>query len=192
MAFPEDVLGEDEHVVAHGGPHWRLCLRPVCALLLVSAVAGFAAAVVRLQVWAPQAWALLGVLAGLALARATVLPLVRWRCSHLAVTNLRFLVREGVTARDGLDVPIERIDAVRVRSTFLERVLGCGTLTLDVAGERLRFDHVPAVERVQALLHREIARGERARRAARETAGEIQRTSGRGHADAAVRERMGA
>ncbi|BBG04463.1 MULTISPECIES: PH domain-containing protein [Pseudonocardia] len=189
MAFPDDALGEDERVVLHGRPHWRLCLGPVCALLLVSAAAGFAAAVVRLQTWAPWAWALLGVLAGLAVTRTTVLPLVRWRCSHLAVTNLRFIVREGITTRNGLDVPIDRIDAVRVRSSTLERVLGCGTLQLDVAGERLRFAHVPAVERVQARLHREIGRIESTRRAA---AGETQRTSLRGHADAAVRERMGA
>ncbi|GAA1401774.1 PH domain-containing protein [Pseudonocardia kongjuensis] len=193
MAFPDDALGEDERVVLLGRPHWRLCLRPACALLLVAAVAGFAAAVVRLQVWAPWAWALLGVLAGLAVTRTTVLPLVRWRCSHLLVTNLRFVVREGMGAREGLDVPIDRIDAVRVRSTTVERLLGCGTLALDVAGERLTFRHVPVVERVQARLHREIGRTGSARRGAAGTApGETQRTSLRGRAGAAVRERMGA
>lgn len=188
MAFPDDVLDDEEHVVLHGRPHWRLCLRSAAVLLLVSALAGFAAAVVRLQSWAPYAWALLGVLAVLAAARWTVLPIIRWRCSHLVVTNLRLLVREGIVTRDGLDVPIERIDAVRVRAGMADRLLGCGTLLLDVAGERLRFADIPRVERVQARLHREIGRTGASRRAAGQ---ETQRTSARGHADAVIRERMG-
>lgn len=188
MAFPDDVLDDEEHVVLHGRPHWRLCLRSAAVLLLVSALAGFVAAVVRLQPWAPYAWALLGVLAVLAAARWTVLPIVRWRCSHLVVTNLRLLVREGIVTRDGLDVPIERIDAVRVRAGMADRILGCGTLLLDVAGERLRFADIPRVERVQARLHREIGRIGASRRA---TEQETQRTSARGHADAVIRERTG-
>ncbi|SFN11436.1 membrane protein YdbS, contains bPH2 (pleckstrin homology) domain [Pseudonocardia ammonioxydans] len=187
MAFPDDALDDDERVVLHGHPHWRLCLRPAAALLLVSALAGFAGAVVRLQPWAPYAWALLGALAALAVTRWTVVPIARWRCSHLVVTNLRLLVREGVVTRDGLDVPVERIDAVRVRMGPAGRLAGYGSLLLDVAGERLRFDDVPRVERVQARLHREIGRADTARRAA---AQETQRTSARGHADAVVRERM--
>ncbi|MBC3193799.1 PH domain-containing protein [Pseudonocardia sp. C8] len=187
MAFPDDALDDDERVALHGRPHWRLCLRPAVVLLLVAALAGFAAAVVRLQAWAPYAWVLLAVLAALAAARWTVLPIVRWRCSHLVVTNLRFLVREGVVARDGLDVPIERIDAVRVRARPVERLLGCGTLLLEVAGELLRFDDVPQVDRVQARLHREIGRVAEARRAAER---ETQRTSLRRHADGAVRGRI--
>lgn len=187
MAFPDDVLDDDEHVVLHGRPHWRLCLRPAATLLLVTALAGFGGAVVRLQPWAPYAWALLALLAGLAAARWTLVPIVRWRCSHLVVTDRRFLVREGVAARDGLDVPVDRIDAVRVRSTLAGRVFGHGTLLLDVAGERLRFADVPAVERVQARLHREIGRRADSRRSAER---ERQHTALRGHADAAIRGRM--
>lgn len=187
MAFPDDALDDDERVVLHGHPHWRLCLRPAAALLLVSALTGFAGAVVRLQPWAPYAWVLLGVLAALAAARWTVTPIVRWRCSHLLVTNLRLLVREGVVTRDGLDVPVERIDAVRVRMGPGGRLAGYGSLLLDVAGERLRFDDVPRVERVQARLHREIGRADIARRGAGQ---ETQRTSARGDTGPRVQERM--
>ena len=187
MAFPDDALDDDERVVLHARPHWRLCLRPAAVLLLLAASAGFAGAVVRLQTWAPYAWLLVAALGAVAAARWTVLPILRWRCSHVVVTNLRFLVREGVVTRDGLDVPIERIDAVRVRTGMAGRLLGCGTLLLDVAGERLRFADVPRVDRVQARLHREIGRIAETRRGAER---EMEHTSLRRHADAAVRERM--
>jgi uncharacterized membrane protein YdbT with pleckstrin-like domain len=187
MAFPDDALDDDERLVLHGRPHWRLCLWPAAVLVLLTALAGFGAAVVRLQTWAPYAWALLAAVAALAALCWSVLPILRWRCSHLVVTNHRFLVREGVVGRDGLDVPVDRIDAVRVRSTVAGRVLGYGTLLLDVAGERLRFADVPAVERVQARLHREIGRLAETRRTVER---ERQHTALRGHADAAVRGRM--
>ncbi|ANY07547.1 PH domain-containing protein [Pseudonocardia sp. HH130630-07] len=188
MAFPADALDDDERVVLAGRPHWRLCLRPAAALLLVAAMAGFAGAVVRLQPWAPYAWALIGALAVPAAVRWTVLPIARWRCSHLVLTDRRFLVRDGVLRRDGLDVPMDRIDAVRVRTTGPGRLLGYGVLLLDVAGRQLRFTDVPAVERVQARLHRQIGRLADARHSA---GVERQHTALREHADAAVRERMG-
>ncbi|MEJ8281522.1 PH domain-containing protein [Pseudonocardia spirodelae] len=187
MAFPDDALDDGEHVVLHGHPHWRLGLRPGAVLVAVCAGAGFAAAVVRLQTWAPGAWLALALLAAVAAVRFTVLPLARWRSTHLIVTNRRIMVREGLLVRDGIDVPIDRIDAVRVHAGATERLLGCGTLLLDVAGERLRFTDVPAVERVQARLHREIGRlAERRRTADKES----EHTARRGYADAAVRGRM--
>ena len=33
MAFPEDVLTEDEHVVLHLHPHWKALIRPVVVLV---------------------------------------------------------------------------------------------------------------------------------------------------------------
>lgn len=166
MAFPDAVLDERERVAVHTRPHWWLCLRPAAILLLVAALTGFGAAVVRLQTWAPFAWAGLGVAALLVVTRTTVLPIARWRCTHLVVTGSRLLARDGVLATSTVEVPVDRIDAVRVRSGRRERLLGAGTLEVDAGGERYLFPDVPRVERVQARLHREIGRSvERSRSA---------------------------
>ena len=37
MAFPEDVLTEDEHVVLHLHPHWKALIRPIAVLVLAIA-----------------------------------------------------------------------------------------------------------------------------------------------------------
>lgn len=188
MAFPDDVLDEGERVALHCRPHWWSCLRPAAVLPLVCAVAGFAAAVVRLQAWAPQAWALLGVLGLLAALRWSVLPIARWRCTHLLVTGTRLLARDGIVATRVVEVPVDRIDAVRVRARRRERLLGAGTLLVEAAGERYTFTDVPRVDRAQARLHREIGRS--AVRA-RSVHLERLRATRRSEADGAVRDRSG-
>src|SRR3712207_6895704 len=51
------------------------------------------------------------VLAGLGVAGVvwlTLVPLLRWRTTHFVVTTRRVLVREGVLARRGIDIPLDR------------------------------------------------------------------------------------
>jgi len=158
VAYPDDLLVEDEQVVVHKHPHWKMLLGPVLVLLLVVGVASFLAAVVRAQAWAPWAWAGLAA-AGLALVgRFTVFPVVRWRTTHFVVTDRRVLVREGVFTRHGMDIPLRRISSVQVRHTLWERMLGSGTLVVESdSDESLEFDDVPGVQRVHALLYQEAA-----------------------------------
>lgn len=159
VAYPDDLLVEGERVAWHAHPHWATQLRPAAVFPITAAVAGFAAAALRLQSWAPLAWAVLG-LAGLVIVlRGTVLPLARWRTTHIVVTDRRLMVREGLVSRQGLDVPVDRIASVRVRRTPFGRMVGSGTLIVDTGDpEPMRFRDVGNVERVQARLHREISR----------------------------------
>ena len=88
----------------------------------------------------------------------TIVPLIRWRTTHFVVTNRRVLVREGVISRQGIDIPMSRINSVQFRHTIFERVLGCGTLIIESASdEPLEFEDIPSVERVHALLYHEVA-----------------------------------
>jgi uncharacterized membrane protein YdbT with pleckstrin-like domain len=157
VPYPDDLLVEGEQVVVHKHPHWRMVVVPVLVLLVVVGVTSFVAAVVRDQTWAPWAWLGLGV-AGLALAgRFTVYPVVRWRTTHFVVTDRRVLVREGVFARHGMDIPLRRISSVQFRRSLLERMLGSGTLVIESdSDEQLEFDDVPGVQQVHAVLYNEV------------------------------------
>ena len=158
MAYPDDLLVPGEQIVMHQHPHWKMLVVPVIVLLLVVGAGTFLAALVRAQTWAPWAWLALGVI-GLGLAlRFTLLPVLRWRTTHFVVTTRRVLIREGVFSRNGIDIPMSRINSVQFRHTLLERMLGCGTLIIESASdEPLEFDDVPGVERVHALLYQEVA-----------------------------------
>lgn len=159
VAYPDDLLVEGERVAWHAHPHWSTQLRPAAVFPITAAVACFVAAALRLQSWAPLAWAVVAVLGAVAVLRWTVLPLARWRATHIVVTDRRLLVREGIVSRRGLDVPIDRIGSVRIRCTPFGRLVGAGTLIVDTGdGEPMRFRDVGRIERVQARLHREISR----------------------------------
>jgi uncharacterized membrane protein YdbT with pleckstrin-like domain len=158
VAYPDDLLVDDEQVVVHRHPHWKMLVLPVLALLLVVGVASFLAALVSAQAWA--AWAWLGLAAaGLALVgRFTLYPVVRWRTTHFVVTDRRVLVREGVFTRHGMDIPSKRINSVQFRQGLLDRILGSGTLVIESdSDESLEFDDVPAVRRVHAVLYDEVS-----------------------------------
>ncbi|TQM35047.1 PH domain-containing protein [Pseudonocardia cypriaca] len=157
MAYPDDLLVEDEQVVVHRHPHWKMLVVPVVVLLLVVGVASFLAAVVSAQSWALWAWLGLAV-AGLALVgRFTVFPVLRWRTTHFVVTDRRVLVREGVLTRQGMDIPLRRISSVQIRQSLLERLLGAGTLVVEAdSDESLEFDDVPGVRQVHAVLYNEV------------------------------------
>ena len=80
--------------------------------------------------------------------------MIRWRTTHFVVTSRRVLVREGVLTRQGIDIPMARINSVQFRQNLFERLLGCGTLIIESASEeQLEFDDIPGVERVHALLY---------------------------------------
>lgn len=101
MAFPEDVLTEDEHVVLHLHPHWKALVRPV--LVLVLAVAAVVAAWLLLPDGEASTIAMY-VVAGLALLLVLwfgLWPFLVWRSTHYLFTNERVLLQQGCSRGTG-------------------------------------------------------------------------------------------
>jgi uncharacterized membrane protein YdbT with pleckstrin-like domain len=95
------------------------------------------------------------VVALVLLAAYAVKPFLTWLTTHFVVTDRRVLMRTGILARTGRDVPLSRINDITFSHTFVERLLGCGTLVVESAGERgqVTLSDVPKVERVQRQLY---------------------------------------
>lgn len=152
MGFPNQLLADDEEVVLHQHTHWKVLFFPFVWLLLVSAAAGF------LLVWFDQPiirWVVLGLWLVAALY-LFVRPLLRWITTHFVLTTHRVLIREGILSRSGRDVPLARINDISFEHSLFERMLGCGTLVVESAGERgqVTLVDVPRVEYVQTTLYR--------------------------------------
>ncbi|WP_196231356.1 PH domain-containing protein [Salinispora pacifica] len=155
VAFPEDVLTEDEHVVLHLHPHWKALVRPVAVMVL--AVAVVVAALVLAPDGAGRAAALV-VLGGAALVGVlwfALWPALVWQATHYLFTSERVLIQQGVLSRDRRDIPLTRVTDHAMQQRLSERLFGCGTLTIDSAGERGRsvLVDVPQVGRVQTTLY---------------------------------------
>jgi uncharacterized membrane protein YdbT with pleckstrin-like domain len=155
VAFPEDVLTSDEHVVLHLHPHWKALIRPVLVLVLAIAavVAGFAllpdsdAGTIGLYVIAAIGLALVLWL--------SLWPVLVWRSTHYLFTNERVLLQEGVFSLHRRDIPLGRVNDHSMNQHFIERLLGCGTLTIESAGERGQtvLADIPHVGQVQTKLY---------------------------------------
>lgn len=151
MAFPDRLLADDESVVLHLHPHWKVLLFPVLVLVLVAGIAGFAIAFIDVGI-------IQLIIAGLALlvvCWVTVRRFVIWGTTHFVITTHRVLLREGLLSRSGRDVPLARINDVSFEHSLLERILRCGTLVVESAGERgqVVLRDIPRVESVQSTLY---------------------------------------
>ncbi|MEV8513912.1 PH domain-containing protein [Dactylosporangium sp. NPDC051484] len=152
MGFPESVLTKDEQVVLHLHPHWKALFLPVVwAVLAVVAIAAAA-------IFTDWHGIVLLILAGVALAVllvVTMWPWIKWRTTHYVFTNERVIMRSGVFSRTGRDIPLGRINDVSFSHSLFERMLGCGTLTIESAGERgqVQLIDLPHVEKTQSTLY---------------------------------------
>jgi membrane protein YdbS with pleckstrin-like domain len=146
------AVGEQSVMVVH--PHWKTLVRPIAvafvvvAALLVGEVlipASKAAGIERL------------VMAAVAIALLMwwlTYPLLRWRTTRYELTTRRMRIRDGIIARHGRDIPLSRITDVSFRKGLLDRLLGCGTLVVESAGEHgeIILTQIPHVEQVQSTL----------------------------------------
>jgi len=165
--IPRRLLGEGEHVVMAMRPHIKELLVPALVLLVASPAASYLAAVMPdgdAQPWLRLAVAVVAVLI---LLRWSVWPFLKWLTTSYVVTDRRLITRVGVVARSGRDMPLSRINDVTFDHTnLLERMLGCGTLVVESAGERgqLVLRDVPRVEEVQRDVYRLAEQDEERRR----------------------------
>ncbi len=167
VGFPESVLADDETVVLHLHPHWKTVIRPVVVLVVSAVLVAAAAVAVPDRSWAPWVVLVVAALSVLVLLRFTLWPFLAWRTTHYVFSTHRVLLRTGVLSRTGRDVPLARVNDVSFGHNLLERVLGCGTLVIESAGERgqLTLADIPHVERVQSRLY-QLVEDDAERRAA--------------------------
>lgn len=161
MGFPDDSLTSDEHVVLHLHPHWAAMIAP--AFWTVLGAAAIVAAVV-LNFYS-IAVVVIGALAVVLFLWLAFWPFVVWRSTHFVFTNERVLLREGVFNRQQRDIPLTRVNDVSSSQSLLDRVLGCGKLTVESAGERGQsvLVNIPKVVLVQKVVY-ELVEADRERR----------------------------
>ena len=74
------------------------------------------------------------------------------------LTTDRLIIRNGILARHGRDIPLNRINDVSFSETVLERMLRSGTLVVESAGDngQISLTDVPKVEHVQREVYRMV------------------------------------
>jgi membrane protein YdbS with pleckstrin-like domain len=155
VALPRKFLNEDEELLAELRPHWIFLFGP-----LFTSVGVWVALIVLVILWqkAPS-WTNYPILIVALIPGLWLLGrFVRWRSYVVALTSTRILVRQGIMGRDTVQLRLQRITEVNIRQRLIERVLGTGSLIIDVQGEddslTLEYMRKPAV--VQRVINSQI------------------------------------
>jgi len=156
MGFPKKLLGDDEILVLVLRPHVKRLIGPVVLLLLIAPLTTYVTGLVPdggVQPWLRGAVVLA---AAVVLLRWSLGPFLVWWNTVYVITNRRLVMRHGVFSRSGHDMPLTRLNDVSFSHNMIERMLGCGTLVVESAGERgqVVLADVPKVEQVQRTLYR--------------------------------------
>jgi membrane protein YdbS with pleckstrin-like domain len=166
----DETLSEGEQFVLRLHPHWKTLLRPFFILLVILAAAITALIMLPSGSSAGLARDAIGIVVFLALILWGVIPLLRWQTTSYELTTRRLRLREGILSRTGRDFPLTRISDVSFSHGPIDRLLGCGKLIVESAGEhgQLVLHEIPQVEQVQATLfqlvedeHARLAREDR-------------------------------
>ncbi|MFT7473243.1 MAG: putative membrane protein YdbT with pleckstrin-like domain [Verrucomicrobiales bacterium] len=161
MGFSPDLLSDDEEVVVDMHPHWWTMV-PISALLAVVVVGGLA---LLAKGGDSSLWIAGQIIAGLLLL--AILPMfairyAKWVTTEFVVTTERVISRRGVFAKNGIEIPLDRINTVFFEQTAFERLAGSGDLGIESAGEggRQTFTNIRRPNMVQAEIYAQKERFE--------------------------------
>lgn len=165
MAYPDQLLADDERVVKHLHPHWVTLAAPTALLLVVVGLASFLAAIVPGGSLQGVLRIVIVVVAVAALAVVSLVPYLRWRTTHYVLTTHRLMTRVGILSHTGRDVPLNRINNAMYEQSLFERIVNSGTLVVESAGEdgQQVFKHIPDADQTQQLINR-LVEGDHDRR----------------------------
>ena len=78
-------------------------------------------------------------------------------CQREAAETIIWLTEASAADRQGIDIPMARINSVQFRHGVIDRMFKTGTLIIESASDDpLEFDDIPNVEAVHKMLYDEL------------------------------------
>jgi uncharacterized membrane protein YdbT with pleckstrin-like domain len=85
---------------------------------------------------------------------------LQWSRVHFVVTNQRVIYRSGVIARNGIEIPVRKVNNVSFHQSVIERIVGAGDILIESGGEdgQSLFSDIRDPEQVQNIIQRTLRR----------------------------------
>lgn len=153
MGFPPSLLNEGEEIVLDMRPHWWYVAGKT--FLLVGAVV---AAIVLYAIFGSDWSIYVGVALILIAAALLVWRYLQWITKEFVVTTDRVIYRHGVFVKQGIQIPLERVNNVIFRQNLRERLLNAGSLVIESASEfgQQTFSFIRKPDAVQKVIFAEM------------------------------------
>jgi uncharacterized membrane protein YdbT with pleckstrin-like domain len=144
------LLNEGEEIILDLKPHWMYVV-PTIIVWLGATLASAVIWSVSGQSW--MGWVTLIVF--LALGVNAAVRWSKWVTTSFTVTNDRIIFRQGMVAKSGVEIPLERIMNVNFKQSIWERLIGAGDLLIESGGKdgQSRFSDVRKPELVAKEIH---------------------------------------
>ena len=156
MAYSRKLLNRGEHVNLDLHPHWVVFVKTSVISIVVLALSISAQ---KLEDgWLKTGVSRVLIVALIASFIAVGVVAVRWSRTFFVVTSQRVIFRQGVLARRGVEIPLERVNNVNFKQSVLERMLGAGDLLIESASEdgQQLFSDIRDPEQVLNIIHEAI------------------------------------
>ena len=157
MTLPDHHLTQGERRIRSFHPHWKRLVVPFIALVLIVAASGAAIFFIPSTFeYASYARIAVGIVAVLLLTVWSFVPYLQWKNTGYVLTTHRFTISTGVLNKSTDEIPMAKVNTVSSDQTFFERILGCGTLTVESAGDRgqILLRDIPHIQDVRTDLFR--------------------------------------
>ncbi len=160
MTYPKKLLADGEDIEFELRPHWRALIPPLVWLFgliiggffLLAKWGSWFAGNDTVSTWGR--W-IIGLAMIILLVSFTARPFAYWWTTDYVFTSRRIIVRTGLVARKGRDMPLSKVNNVSFDISFWGRFMNYGVLTIDSASdEALVIADVPDVETIQREVQR--------------------------------------
>ena len=158
MSYPKELLHEYEELILDLHPHWWM-LAKGAAPLVVAMVLGVASLALG---WAEPLRLLFALLVLVALVYFLRVFLT-WVSTDFVLTSDRVIYREGIIAKRGIEIPLERINTIFFEQRIFERLLGLGDLQIESASKdgAQVFDDIRNPSAVQNEIYQQMELNDR-------------------------------
>ncbi len=156
VPLPRKLLNDYETLALDLHPHWWFFAAPVASLTAAIVAALTVLATLEGDARRILSWLLLAVIVLCVIW--LLVRYVKWATTNFAVTSHRLIFRTGVLSREGVEIPLERVNNVNFHQTLFERLIAAGDLLIESAGSdgQQQFTDIKHPERVQNLIHAQI------------------------------------
>lgn len=156
MPFSARQLNDGETVAVDLHPHWWFFTPESVALAASMLLTAYLRS--RLTGWMETTVTYLGLAAIVVSFSWLVVALIKWRTTYFVVTSHRLIYRQGVVARNGVEIPLERVNNVNFHQSMWERLLHVGDLLIESGGQEGQqvFSDISRPDEVQNIIHSTI------------------------------------
>jgi len=156
MPFPRKLLNSYEEITVDLHPHWIYFFEPVLALVgsivLAIVVLSFTDGTIQ------KGLAFIVVALIVVTAVWVIVRYCKWTSTNFVITTHRLIFRQGLFAKHGVEIPLERVMNVNFNQSIVERLVGAGDLLIESGGKdgQQRFSDIRKPEQVQNLIHAQV------------------------------------